>query len=74
MFDLAPLGEGSLALVVYTHSKTLNALRAWDVLKTIRLNDLEGLITFPSFHTANCDPVRMWRSGRSATFDYWPWW
>lgn len=50
--DLAPLGEGSLASGVYTHVKTLNALRA-GTFTSIRLNDLEGLITFPSFHTTS---------------------
>jgi hypothetical protein len=50
--DLAPFGEGSLAPGVYTHSRTLNALRT-GMFSTIRLNDLEGLITFPSFHTTS---------------------
>ncbi|WP_175557764.1 phosphatase PAP2 family protein [Rhodopseudomonas pseudopalustris] len=50
--DLAPHGVASLPPGTYTHIPTLEALRA-GTMPTIRLNDLEGLITFPSFHTAN---------------------
>lgn len=50
--DLAPEGVSKLPSGTYTHFPTLEALRS-GTLSTIRLNDLEGLITFPSFHTAN---------------------
>src|SRR5262245_60537148 len=36
----------------YTHVHTLEALRS-GAMSVVRLDDLEGLITFPSFHTAN---------------------
>ncbi len=50
--DLARRGEDSLPSGIYTHTKTLYALRA-GTFHSIRLNDLEGLITFPSFHTTS---------------------
>jgi membrane-associated phospholipid phosphatase len=50
--DLAPFGESSIPSSVYSHIRTLNALRA-GTLHSIRLNDLEGLIKFPSFHTTS---------------------
>lgn len=50
--DLAPGGIATLPSGTYTHIPTLEALRT-GAMTTIRLNDLEGLITFPSFHTAD---------------------
>lgn len=50
--DLAPKGISALPPGTYTHIPTLEALRA-GTMTTIRLNNLEGLITFPSFHTAS---------------------
>ncbi|HVV41902.1 MAG TPA: phosphatase PAP2 family protein [Nitrobacter sp.] len=50
--DLAPNGISALPPGTYTHIPTLEALRA-GTMTTIRLNNLEGLITFPSFHTAS---------------------
>ncbi len=49
--DLAPLREAGIPEGVYTHIPTLQALRS-GAMTAIRLNNLEGLITFPSFHTA----------------------
>jgi membrane-associated phospholipid phosphatase len=50
--DLAPRGVAALGPGVYTHVHTLEALRS-GAMSVIRLDDLEGLITFPSFHTTN---------------------
>jgi membrane-associated phospholipid phosphatase len=50
--DLAPRGAAALEPGVYTHVHTLEALRS-GAMSVIRLDDLEGLITFPSFHTTN---------------------
>jgi membrane-associated phospholipid phosphatase len=50
--DLAPRGAAALGPGVYTHVHTLEALRS-GAMSVIRLDDLEGLITFPSFHTTN---------------------
>jgi hypothetical protein len=50
--DLAPWGAAALNPGTYTHVPTLEALRS-GAMSIIRLNDFEGLITFPSFHTAN---------------------
>jgi membrane-associated phospholipid phosphatase len=50
-FDLTPAQYAALPIDVYTPARTLDALRS-GAMKTIRLNDLEGLIAFPSFHTA----------------------
>lgn len=50
--DLAPKGIDALPPGTYTHLPTLEALRA-KTLTTIPLNNFEGLITFPSFHTAS---------------------
>lgn len=50
--DLGPQGYASLPPNFYTHVPTLEALRSGS-LRAIQLNNLEGLITFPSFHTAN---------------------
>jgi membrane-associated phospholipid phosphatase len=50
--DLAPRGAAALAPGVYTHVHTLEALRS-GTMSVVRLDDLEGLITFPSFHTTN---------------------
>jgi len=49
--DLAPLREAGIPPGVYTHIPTLQALRS-GTMTVIQLNDFEGLITFPSFHTA----------------------
>jgi membrane-associated phospholipid phosphatase len=50
-FDLTPAQYAALPIDVYTPARTLDALRSGD-LKMIRLDNLEGLIAFPSFHTA----------------------
>lgn len=49
--DLTPEIYANIASTVYTHVPTLEALRS-GALHSIRLDNLEGLITFPSFHTA----------------------
>ena len=49
--DLTPQVYANISSTVYTHVPTLEALRA-GTLHSIRLDNLEGLITFPSFHTA----------------------
>ena len=49
--DLAPLREAGIPEGVYTQFPTLQALRS-GAMTSIQLNNLEGLITFPSFHTA----------------------
>ncbi len=49
--DLTPAQYATLPSEIYTPARTLDALRS-DVMTTIRLNNLEGLIAFPSFHTA----------------------
>lgn len=48
--DLAPLREAGIPPGMYTHIPTLQALRS-GAMTVIHLNDFEGLITFPSFHT-----------------------
>jgi hypothetical protein len=48
--DLAPLREAGIPPGIYTHIPTLQALRS-GAMTVIQLNDFEGLITFPSFHT-----------------------
>jgi hypothetical protein len=48
--DLAPLREAGIPPGTYTHIPTLQALRS-GAMTVIQLNDFEGLITFPSFHT-----------------------
>jgi membrane-associated phospholipid phosphatase len=50
--DLAPRGVAALGPGVYSHVHTLEALRS-GAMSVVRLDDLEGLITFPSFHTTN---------------------
>ncbi len=50
--DLGPQGYAALPAGHYTHVPTLEALRS-GAMHAIPLNNLEGLITFPSFHTAN---------------------
>jgi membrane-associated phospholipid phosphatase len=50
-FDLTPAQYAALPIDVYTPARTLDALRSGD-LRIIRLDNLEGLIAFPSFHTA----------------------
>ncbi len=50
--DLAPRGAAALSPGTYSHVHTLEALRS-GAMSVVRLDDLEGLITFPSFHTTN---------------------
>jgi membrane-associated phospholipid phosphatase len=50
-FDLTPAQYAALPIDIYTPARSLDALRS-GAMKMIRLNDLEGLIAFPSFHTA----------------------
>jgi len=50
-FDLTPDQYAALPKEIYTPARTLDALRS-GAGKIIRLDDLEGLIAFPSFHTA----------------------
>jgi membrane-associated phospholipid phosphatase len=50
-FDLTPAQYAALPMDVYTPARTLDALRSGG-LKIVRLDNLEGLIAFPSFHTA----------------------
>jgi hypothetical protein len=50
--DPAPRGAAALEPGVYTHVHRLEAQRS-GAMSVIRLDDLEGLITFPSFHTTN---------------------
>lgn len=50
-FDLTPAQYAALPIDVYTPARTLDALRSGG-LKIIRLDNLEGLIAFPSFHAA----------------------
>jgi membrane-associated phospholipid phosphatase len=50
-FDLTPAQYASLPIDVYTPARTLDAVRS-GVLKIVRLDNFEGLIAFPSFHTA----------------------
>lgn len=49
--DITPAQYAALPLEIYTPARTLDALRS-GFMKTIELNNLEGLIAFPSFHTA----------------------
>ena len=49
--DLTPQVYANIVSTVYTHVPTLEALRA-GTFHSIPLNNLEGLITFPSFHTS----------------------
>jgi membrane-associated phospholipid phosphatase len=49
--DITPAQYAVLPLEIYTPARTLDALRS-GFMKTIELNNLEGLIAFPSFHTA----------------------
>jgi hypothetical protein len=48
--DLTPSTYANIASTVYTHVPTLESLRS-GTFRSIHLNNLEGLITFPSFHT-----------------------
>ena len=50
-FDLTPAQYAALPHDIYTPARTLDALRSGS-LQMIRLDNLEGLIAFPSFHTA----------------------
>jgi membrane-associated phospholipid phosphatase len=49
--DITPAQYAALPSEIYTPARTLDALRS-GVMTTIRLDNLEGLIAFPSFHTA----------------------
>lgn len=49
--DITPTVFSKISDTIYTQVPTLEALRA-GTLDMIALDDLEGLITFPSFHTA----------------------
>ena len=49
--DLTPQVYANISSTVYTHVPTLEGLRA-GTFRSIPLDNLEGLITFPSFHTA----------------------
>src|SRR5262249_46475848 len=49
--DLTPQVYANISSTVYTHVPTLEALRA-GTFRSVPLDNLEGLITFPSFHTA----------------------
>jgi len=49
-FDLTPAQYAALPKEVYTPARTLDLLRS-GAFKTISLNNLEGLVAFPSFHT-----------------------
>lgn len=49
--DITPAVFSKISGTIYTQVPTLEALRA-GTLDMIALDDLEGLITFPSFHTA----------------------
>jgi len=49
-FDLTPAQYAALPREVYTPARTLDLLRS-GAFKTISLNNLEGLVAFPSFHT-----------------------
>lgn len=48
--DLTPSDYAKLAATVYTPARTLDALRQ-GVMTTVPVQNLEGLIAFPSFHT-----------------------
>ena len=67
--DLTPQVYANIASTVYTHVPTLEALRA-GTLHSIHLDNLEGLITFPSFHTAGA-LMFIWAL-RSVPFVRWP--
>jgi membrane-associated phospholipid phosphatase len=67
--DLTPQVYANIASTVYTHVPTLEALRA-GTLHSIRLDNLEGLITFPSFHTAGAI-MFIWAL-RTVPFVRWP--
>lgn len=49
--DLTPQVYANISSTVYTHVPTLEGLRA-GTFRSIPLDNLEGLFTFPSFHTA----------------------
>ena len=67
--DLTPQVYANIASTVYTHVPTLEALRA-GTLHSIRLDNLEGLITFPSFHTSAA-LMYIWAL-RTVPFVRWP--
>jgi membrane-associated phospholipid phosphatase len=49
--DLTPEEYARLPAAIYTPARSLDALRS-SALQFVPLNDLEGLVAFPSFHTA----------------------
>jgi membrane-associated phospholipid phosphatase len=49
--DLTPEEYARLPAAIYTPARSLDALRS-GALAFVPLNDLEGLVAFPSFHTA----------------------
>lgn len=49
--DLTPAQYATLPPEIYTPARSLDALRS-GLMTTIELNNLKGLIAFPSFHTA----------------------
>lgn len=49
--DLTPSQYATLPADSYTPARSLDALQS-GLMKTIAINNLEGLIAFPSFHTA----------------------
>jgi membrane-associated phospholipid phosphatase len=61
--DLGALQQMALPADVYTPYRTLEAVRSGAV-SVIRLDSVEGLIAFPSFHTANAILLAwaMWKS------------
>jgi membrane-associated phospholipid phosphatase len=67
--DLTPQVYANVASTVYTHVPTLEALRA-GTLHSIKLDNLEGLVTFPSFHTAGA-LMFIWAL-RTVPFVRWP--
>jgi membrane-associated phospholipid phosphatase len=67
--DLSPKVYANIASTVYTHVPTLEALRA-GTLHSIKLDNLEGLVTFPSFHTAGA-LMFIWAL-RTVPFVRWP--
>jgi membrane-associated phospholipid phosphatase len=50
--DLTPAGYANIASTVYTHVPTLEGLRN-GTMQVVPLHHLEGLLTFPSFHTSS---------------------
>ena len=67
--DLIPQVYANISSTVYTHVPTLQGLRA-RTFRSIPLDNLEGLITFPSFHTA--DAIMFIWALRSVPYVRWP--